>query len=111
MKYTECDSFLKSDSPEIVALCETNLDDSVHSGHFSEKGYLPLNQKASVTHMDGLVVYVKEGLPFAWDLSLENSADSYLCFRLLLIPSINALLLFPPSITFIFMHNFLFYFI
>ena len=36
--------------------------------------------------MYGLAVYVKEGLPFAWDLSLENSADSaadsYLCFQL-----------------------------
>ena len=32
--------------------------------------------------MHGLAVYVKEGLPFAWDLALENSADSYLCFRL-----------------------------
>ena len=30
--------------------------------------------------MHGLAVYVKEGLPFAQDLSLENSADSYLCF-------------------------------
>ena len=27
--------------------------------------------------MHGLTVYVKEGLPFARDLSLENSADSY----------------------------------
>ena len=27
-------------------------------------------------------LYVKEGLPFAWDLSLENAADSYLCFQL-----------------------------
>ena len=32
--------------------------------------------------MHGLAVYVKEGLPFARGLSLENSADSYLCFRL-----------------------------
>ena len=31
--------------------------------------------------MHGLTVYVKKGLPFAQDLSLENSADSYLCFR------------------------------
>ena len=30
--------------------------------------------------MHGLAVYVKEGLPFAWDLSLENSADSYYIF-------------------------------
>ena len=32
--------------------------------------------------MDGLPVYVKKGLPFARDLSLENSADSYLCFQM-----------------------------
>ena len=43
-------------------------------------GYLPLIQKDSSTHMHGLTVYAKEGLPFAWDLSLKNSADSYLCF-------------------------------
>ena len=30
--------------------------------------------------MHGLAVYVKEGLAFAQDLSLENSADSHLCF-------------------------------
>ena len=30
--------------------------------------------------MHSLAVNVREGLPLAWDLSLENSADSYLCF-------------------------------
>ena len=39
--------------------------------------------------MHGLPVYVKEGLPFARDLSLENSADSYLCFRLALLHSVS----------------------
>ena len=33
----------------------------------------------------GLAVYVKEGLPFPWDLSLEKSADSYSSFRLALL--------------------------
>ena len=37
--------------------------------------------------MHALAVYVKEGLPFARDLALENSADSYLCFRLALLHS------------------------
>ena len=41
---------------------------------------LLLIQIDSITHMHGLAVYVKEGLSFAWDLSLENSVDSYLCF-------------------------------
>ena len=39
--------------------------------------------------MHGLAVYVKEGIPFAQDLSLEISADSYLCFRLVLLHSVS----------------------
>ena len=37
---------------------------------------LPLIRKDYITHMHDLAVYVKEGLPFAQDLSLENSANS-----------------------------------
>ena len=80
-----CESFLESNSPNILALYETNLDDSIDSGNFSVRGYLPLIRKDSSTHMHGLTVYVKEGLPFARDLSLENSADSYLRLRLALL--------------------------
>ena len=61
-------------------LCETNLDDSIDSGNLSVKVYLPLIRKDSGAHMLGLAVYVKEGLRFGRDLSLENSADSNLCF-------------------------------
>ena len=39
--------------------------------------------------MHGLAIYVKEGPPFAWCLSLENSADSYLCFRLPLLDPLS----------------------
>ena len=51
------------------------------------RDYLSLIRKDSSTHMHGLAVYVKEGLPFAQNLSLENSADSYLCFQLALLHS------------------------
>ena len=70
-------------------LCETNLDDSIDSDNFSIRGYLPLIWKDSSTHMHGLPVYAKEGLHFAWDLSLENSADSYLSFWLALLHSLS----------------------
>ena len=43
-------------------------------------GCLPLIHKDSTAHMYGLAIYVKDGLPFVWELFLENSADSYLCF-------------------------------
>ena len=97
--FIDCESFLGSNSPEILALCETNLDDLIDSGSFSVTGYLPLIRKDSGTHMDGLTVYVKEGLPFVRDLSLKNPADSYLVFDWLYftqclnyIPSIDYLL-------------------
>ena len=65
------------------------LDDSIDSGNFSVRGYLPSIRKDSNTHMHGLAVYVKEGLPFARDLSLESSEGSYLCFRLALLHSVS----------------------
>ena len=40
--------------------------------------------------MQNLPVYVKEQLPFAQDLPLENSVDSYLCFRLALFHSVSS---------------------
>ena len=67
--FVDCESFLESNYPDIFTLCETNLDDSIDSSNFSVRGYLPLIQRDSSTHMHGLAVYVK-GLPFAQDLFL-----------------------------------------
>ena len=74
----------------------------------SLRGYLLLIQKDYITHVHGLAVYVKEGLPFAQDLSLANS---YLCRFLLMFltsfTSLSVLLLFPLLITFfVVMHGF-----
>ena len=80
-------TILNLESQTLLALCETNLGDSINSGNFSVRVYLPLTRKDSSTHMHGLTDYVKEGLPFGWDLSLKNSADSYLCFGLVLLHS------------------------
>ena len=59
-KFVDCESFLESNSPDILALCETKLDDSINSGNFSVGGCLPLIQKDSSTHTLGLVFYAKE---------------------------------------------------
>ena len=80
--FIDCEYFLESNSPDILALCKINLDDSIDFGNFSVRDYLPLIRKDSSTAMHGVAGYVKEGLPFAQDLSLENSTDSYLCFQL-----------------------------
>ena len=40
--FVDCESFLESNSPDILALCDRNLDDSIDSGNFSVRGYLLL---------------------------------------------------------------------
>ena len=40
--FVDCESFLESNSCDILALCETNLDDSIDTGNFSVRHYLPL---------------------------------------------------------------------
>ena len=60
-KIVSFDPSLKPNSPDILALCGANVDDSIGSGNFSFKGYLPLIWKDSVTHMHVLAVYVRKG--------------------------------------------------
>ena len=87
--FVDCESFLESNSPDILALCKTNLDDSTDSGNFSVRGYLHLIWKDSSTQIHDLAVHAKEGFPFARDLPLENLADSHLCFQLALLHSVS----------------------
>ena len=63
-----CESFLESSSPGNIVLSETKLENGSGSSNFMTRVYLPLIQKDSVTHIYGLAVYVKEGLPFAQHL-------------------------------------------
>ena len=57
--FVHYESFLKSNSSDILALCETNLDDSIDSGNFSVRSYLPLIRQDSSTHMHGLVLILQ----------------------------------------------------
>ena len=87
LNFVECESFLEWNSPDVLALCETNLDDLTDSGNFSVTGYLPLIWRVSITHIHGLAVYVKEGLLLHG--TFENSLDSYFCFQLTLLHSVS----------------------
>ena len=104
--FAYCESFLESNSPDILALCETNLDGSIDSGNFSVRGYLLL---------------IRKGFYYscAWSRSLREGRTSFctgltprkLCRFLLMFQtaftSLSVLLLSPLSISFfIFVHNF-----
>ena len=43
--FVQFKSFLESNSPDIIALYETNLDNLIDSGNLSVSGYLPYNQE------------------------------------------------------------------
>ena len=58
---------------------------------------LSLIWEDSITHVHGLAVYVKEGLHFAWTLSLESSANSYLYFWLASLHSVSYFFFLCPS--------------
>ena len=58
--FVDCESFLGSNSPDIHALCETSLDDSIDSGNFSLRGCFPLIRKDSTTHMHASAVYIRK---------------------------------------------------
>ena len=90
-----------SNSPDILALFETNLDDSVDSGNFSVRGYHPLIRKDSITHIHG---HVKGGFPFTRDLSFRNLG--FLCMFSTGFTSFRVLVLFPVWITLFFVHSF-----
>ena len=40
--FVDCESFLELNPPNILAQCEANLDESIDSGNFCVRGYLPL---------------------------------------------------------------------
>ena len=100
--FVNWESFLESNSPDILALCERNLDDSIDSGYFSVRHYLPLIWKDSSIYSH------------AWYQSLCERRTSFctglisrkLCRFLLMFSTgftlLSVLLLFPLLITFVF---------
>ena len=78
--FVGCQSFSQRKSPDRLDLWEIN-----DSSKFYMRGYLPLIQKHFGTHLHDLVLYVRKGLPFARDLSPENSKRSDVFYWLYLI--------------------------
>ncbi len=84
-------SFLIQNSPDVLAMCETNLNPGISSSDFSVDGYLPLIRKDSDSHMHGLAVYARSNLPLARECTLESPNHPYMCFRLSLLHSTSYL--------------------
>ena len=91
--FVDVQTFLSLHSPDILALCETNLNDLIADREFDTQGYCTLVTKHDhlYRNMHGLGVYIKEGLPCARDTSLEVPEIPVMCFRLSLLHSTSYL--------------------
>ena len=83
--FDSCESYLITNSPDVLAISETNLSSDIDSNRFTVPGYHPILRKDSSTHMHGLAIYIRDSLPIARALDFETPDKSYMCLRLSLL--------------------------
>ena len=103
--FADCESFLKSNSPDIFTLSEINLDDSIGCGNFSVRGYLPLIRKDSSTYVWSCSLC--ERTSFCMGLIFRKLCR-FLCFQLALLHSVSYFFFLFISffLAFVFVHGF-----
>ena len=91
--WNQVEAFAHRSTPDIFALCETNLNPLVSDSDVSlvKYGYLPVEKyrKDSSINMHGLIIYVRDNLPITRDESLECPGS--MCLRLSLLHSTSYL--------------------
>ena len=93
-----CESFLESNSPGILTLYETNLDDSNDCRNFSLRSYLPLIRMDFVTHNEWSCSLYEGGTAFCTEHVFLQTLRILICvFNRFYF--IQCLLFFPLSIT------------
>ena len=95
----ESESYLASNSPDIFALREKNLYDSIDCGNFFGRGYLPLIQKDAIGHMYGL-----HRRTSFWMGLMPRKFCGFLLTSSTGFTSLSVLLIFPLLIIFILYH-------
>ena len=85
--FAECKSFLESNSPYILVLCETKLDDSINSGNIPVTGYLRLIRKDFITDAWSCSLCEKR-TSFCTGL-ISRKLCEFLCYRLALLQSVS----------------------
>ena len=106
LNFVDCESFFESNSPDILARCETNLYRSIDSSNFSVRVYLTLIRKDSSTHMHGF----SRSTHLLMYLSLETLTSiirTGLPIMVELIDLVNSVIIFFISNDFTQMVNFL----
>ena len=94
------ESFLLQNSPDLLVLCETNLNPGISSFDFHVDSYLLLQHLDSDCHMHGLAVYVCNSLPIPRESRFQSSHHSFMCFHLALLHTISYLFFLYSSPSF-----------
>lgn len=87
--FVHFNSFLGSNSPNILALCETNFKTKLTLAISLLRNCLYVFVKNSVGRKHGLTVYVKEGLPFTPLLVTPHLKSQTICFEPALLYSVT----------------------
>ena len=83
--FTSVQSFVHTNSPDLLALSESRLGSDTSSDSFKLPGYIFHRLDHPPSH--GLGVYIKDTLPIARERALECNDQDYICFRLSLLHS------------------------
>ena len=106
LNFVECESLLELNSPESLAICERNLDNSIDFSNFPVRDYLPIIGMDFITHLHCLAIDVNKGVSF-YSRLISRKLCRFLLMYLTGLISLSVLLLFLLSITFFsLMHNF-----
>ena len=111
LNFVDCESFLESNSPGILLLCERNLDALIDSGNFFCDRLSSFNPKG-FQYSYAFSCSLCEGRTSLCTGLISRKLCSFLLMFSTGFTSLGVLLLFLLLITFfVFMHGFLFYFI
>ena len=107
--FVDCEPFLESNSPDILALCQTNLEHSIYSGNFSVRES-SLNPKG-FQYSYALSRSLYERRTSFCTAIITRKLWRFLFMFLTGFTALSVLLFFPLSITFFsFVNGFSFYF-
>ena len=94
--FVECESLVKSNPPDILALCETNLDDSIDSGNFSVKVFFSSFNPKEFCYSYAWFCSLCEGKT-SLCMGVISRKHSYLCFQMALLHSVPYFFFLYPS--------------
>ena len=98
--FVGCESVLESNFPDIFALCETNVEDSINSINFSLRGYFPLTQTDYYSYTWSCSLCIKGNWFCTWLISKKLRVFLHSYLAAVLLPFLILITVFFVSMVF-----------